>query len=198
MVERKGELLDAAVTYLLDHGVANVSLRPMAAEIGTSARLLIFHFKSKERLLQEVFAEMQARLQASFVIMTAAVGTSPGRVPPIKRFWHWATTAENLPYFRLLYEVQIVAIQNPAEYARYLEKSSFDWLTLSERALSEAHRSKSMATLCIAVFDGLFLELLATGDLPRLTRALDRFIELAAEQRGAPRPAARARRATAK
>ncbi len=178
MLARKAELLDAAVDYLVENGVANVSLRPMAAAMGTSARLLIFHFQSKERLLQEVFSELQSRLQASFVAMTRAdSGLRPEA--PIKRYWRWATSSKNLPYFRLLYEVQIIAIQNPAEYGRYLEKSSSAWLTLSERALSESIRSKAMATLCVAVFDGLFLELLSTGDHARVTRALDRFVALA-------------------
>jgi len=35
-----------------------------------------------------------------------------------------------------------------------------------------------MATLCGAVFDGLIMELLSTGDLRRTTRALDDFIAL--------------------
>jgi AcrR family transcriptional regulator len=176
MPPRKAELLSAAVDYVAEHGVANVSLRPLAAAIGTSARLLIFHFESKERLLQEVMGEIQSRLQASFVSMVEA---QPGRASPIKRFWLWATHPDNLPYVRLLYEAQIVAMQNPDVYGAYLAKTSLDWLTLSEQALSESMRSKTMATLCIAVFDGLFLELLATGDHSRLTRALDRFIAMA-------------------
>jgi AcrR family transcriptional regulator len=180
MPSRKDALRDAALDYLVEHGVANVTLRPMAAAIGTSARLLIFHFTSKERLLQEVFGELHARLQASFAAMLAADPGPARRVAPLKRFWLWATAPENLPYVRLLYEVQIIAIQNPDAYAGYLEQTSRDWLALSERALAASIRSKPMATLCIAVFDGLFLELLATGDRSRVTRALDRFIEMAA------------------
>jgi AcrR family transcriptional regulator len=190
MSSRKAVLLDVALDYLVEHGVANVSLRPMAAAIGTSARLLIFHFRSKEQLRQEVVGELQARLQASFTAMMA-VQTGWRRVAPITRYWQWATAPTNLPYFRLLYELQIVAIQNPAEYGRYLEKSSLDWLRLSEQALSKSIRSKAMATLCVAVFDGLFLELLSTGDHARVTRALDRFVALATPKSHAPRRATR-------
>lgn len=39
MQTRKQELLDALIGYLVKHGLADLSLRPMAAEIGTSARL---------------------------------------------------------------------------------------------------------------------------------------------------------------
>lgn len=189
MPTRKAELLSASVDYLAEHGVADLSLRPMAAAIGTSARLLIFHFGSKERLVQEVMAEVQARLKASFVSM---IDTSPHRVAPLKRFWHWATQPEHYPYVRLLYEVQIIAIQNPDAYGAYLQRASASWLALAEQAMSTSARTTTLATLCIAVFDGLFLELLSTGDHARTTRALDRFIEMAQVARGyRPSPPAR-------
>ena len=121
MSSRKIELLDASLRYLVEHGVANISLRPMAAALGTSPRILMFHFKSKEGLLQDVFAELNSRLQASLRTM-ASTDFDPLRVPPLKRFWQWATRKENFPYFRLLYEAQIVALQNPKEYGRYLQK----------------------------------------------------------------------------
>ncbi|MGH9761870.1 MAG: hypothetical protein ACREDR_40505, partial [Blastocatellia bacterium] len=94
-------------------------------------------------------------------------------------FWEWATSKKNLPYIRLLYEVQIVALQNPAEYGRYLKKTSMDWQAVALQVMSESNRNGPMATLCIAVFDGLFLELMSTGEHRRLTKALDHFISIA-------------------
>src|SRR5262249_49327834 len=99
MRKRKVQLRRGALDYLLEHGVANASLRPMAKALGTSARILMFHFKSKEGLLREALEELQLRLQASFVAMA---GSGPRRVPPLKRFWLWATRAKNYPCLRLL------------------------------------------------------------------------------------------------
>ena len=147
---------------LLEHGVANVSLRPMAAHLGTSARILMFHFKSKEGLLQEVLQELHSRLQSSFLRMRP-VDSDARRISPLKRFWRWATRKENFPYLRLLYEVQIIAVQNPAEYRRYLKKVSLDWQAIVFQVLSESLRSDAMSILCIAVFDGLLLELMKIG-----------------------------------
>lgn len=175
MSSRKTELRDAALAYLLEHGLAAVSLRPMAVQLGTSPRMLMFHFESKEGLLQEVLEELNSRLQLSFL----RVGKSAGDgVPPLKRFWLWALRKRNFAYLRLLYEAQIVAAQNPKEYGRYLKKASQDWQVLAFQALSESWRSREMATLCIAVFDGLMLEMINTGDRTRLTQALDRFIAM--------------------
>jgi AcrR family transcriptional regulator len=178
MSSRKDELRVAALNYLLEHGVANVSLRPMAAQLGTSARILMFHFNSKEGLLQEVLQELHSRLQSSFSRMSSDK-SSARRFAPLKRFWNWATKKQNFPYLQLFYEVQIVAAQNPAEYRRYLTKVSLDWQAIAMQALSESVRSEAMSTLCIAVFDGLLLEMINTGDRARLTRALDHFIAMA-------------------
>lgn len=180
MSTRKKELLHGALAYLLQHGLANISLRPMAAELGTSPRILIFHFKSKERLIQEIMEELQRHLQSSFMRMTK----SRRKVaPPLKQFLSWATEKENLPYLRLLYEGHIIAAQNPKVYGPYLQKVSRDWQDVAFQTLSQSLRNERMATLCIAVFDGLLLEMIATGERARIMRALDEFIALASAQR---------------
>jgi AcrR family transcriptional regulator len=177
---RKEQLRDAALAYLVEQGLTGVSLRPMAAQLGTSARILIFHFKSKEGLMTEVMEELHARLQASFLKLSE----SPDRsVPPLKRFWLWARDRKNFAYLRLLYESQIVAARDGKLYGRHLKKSSTDWQRLVFQRLSESVRSQELATLCIAVFDGLFLELIVTGDRLRLTRAMDYFIVIARSPR---------------
>jgi AcrR family transcriptional regulator len=178
MSSRKEELRKAILKYLLQHGVAKLSLRPLAAKLGTSPRMLIFHFKSKEGLLQDVLGELHSWLIESFA-RVASTDSVQSDDAPLRRFWQWASSDRNVPYLRLLYEVQIVALQNPAEYGRYLKKTSADWQAITLRFLSKSIHNRSMATLCIAVFDGLFLELMSTGDRARLTRALNEFISMA-------------------
>src|SRR5690348_5029564 len=106
---RKDQLLDKLIAYLARHGIADLSLRPMAAATGTSARLLIFHFGSKERLLEEVLGEMQARLQASFVAMAQA----ERKGPLLREFWDWALTEPNYATLRLVYQLHMHASQSP-------------------------------------------------------------------------------------
>jgi AcrR family transcriptional regulator len=173
---RKRQLLDGALRYLLRNGIANLSLRPLAAELDTSPRILMFHFTSKEGLLQAVLAELNARVIASLRAMHAETYT--GRASLLERFWDWATSKKNLPLLRLLYETQIVALQNPAEYGRYLKEISTDWQAVAFESLAAPHQSEAMATLCCALFDGLFLELMATGERAHLTRALKEFIRI--------------------
>lgn len=172
---RKEELLDELIAYLAKHGIADLSLRPMAAATGTSARLLIFHFGSKEKLLEEVLGEMQARLQRSFTAMAA--GERKG--PLIRAFWDWAIEPPNYDMLRLLYQLHMLAAQNPKAYRRYLKRNSMDWLALIQAAVPEPQRDPAFATLLGAVFDGLFMELMSTGDKRRTTETLDTFVKMA-------------------
>jgi|SRR6185312_1297977 len=186
---RKQELLDKLIAYLAKHGIADLSLRPMAAATGTSARLLIFHFGSKEGMLVEILEEMQARLQRSFG-ETLDKPRPPG-VSLLQAFWAWATTGRNYEYHRLLYQLQLLAAQNPKVYGRYLKKISLSWLELIQPALPPAQRTPGFATLYGAVFDGLFIELMSTGDRRRVQAALQEFIGLARahmDSSAAPRP----------
>ncbi len=137
----------------------------------------MFHFKSKEGLLQDVLAELHMRVVLSLRKMHAEPAADRG--PLLERFWEWATSKKNLPLLRLLYETQIVALQNPTEYGRYLKEISTDWQAVALETLSAPLQTEAAASLCVAVFDGLFLELMATGERARLTRALKEFIRIA-------------------
>jgi AcrR family transcriptional regulator len=183
MQTRREILTDELVGYLLEHGLSDLSLRPLADALGTSARLLIYHFESKEGLLAEVLDSMQTRLRMSFGSMIERRAGRSER--PLKVFWDWAITDENYPYLKLLYELQILAVQNPAAYGQYLQRNASNWSELIATALPATERTPAMVTLLGAVFDGLFLELMSTGDKKRTTQAVQQFIRLVDEAREA-------------
>jgi AcrR family transcriptional regulator len=170
-MDRKNELCGKALDYCLAHGVAEISLRPLALQIGTSARLLIYHFGSRDGLIGAVMDEGHRRVQRSFSELMLVAGNKP----VLRRFWDWTTDPRNSPYLRLMFEVQMLAIQNPAAYAHYLKGTSSSWLALIEAALPPSVDRRARATLCAAVIDGLLLEFLSTGDLRRTSSALDIF-----------------------
>jgi AcrR family transcriptional regulator len=177
MSTRKAALLQDLITYLVKRGVADVSLRPMAAAVGTSARLLIFHFRSKERLLLEVLDEMQARLQRSLGDLLDE--PRPPQSAPLRLFWDWAMKDANFAQLRVLYQLHILAAQDPKSYGRYLKRNSLNWLESVQAILQPAQRSPALATLIVAVFDGLFIEVMSSGDRRRASAAIDDFIAMA-------------------
>jgi len=185
MSGRREELVGGALEYFLEHGVAGLSLRPLAGRIGTSARLLVYHFGSKDGLVTAVMDEVRARLQRSFAALAGAPRAGGGG-RAMRAFWAWTIRPENVPYLRLLFEVQALAMQDPARYARYLEGTSSSWLQLIEAAMPPSPERRARATLCAAVIDGLLLEYLGTGDARRTTRALALFDRMLGGE-GAPR-----------
>ncbi|MFZ6742343.1 TetR/AcrR family transcriptional regulator [Undibacterium sp. JH2W] len=171
---RRDELRDNALDYFLANGLAELSLRPLAEQIGTSARLLIYHFESKEKLITVVMDEARSRVQQSVIKMMHATQGEAS----MELFWSWITDNDNIRYVRLLFEVQVLALQNPAVYAQFLSDTSSSWLEVLEHGLPESAERRTIATLCSAVIDGLVLEYMSTGDLDRTTAALKFFVRL--------------------
>jgi AcrR family transcriptional regulator len=170
-MDRKDQLCSKALDYCLAHGINELSLRPLALQIGTSARLLIYHFGSRDGLIDAVMNEAHRRVRTSF----GELMRDGGSKAVLRRFWDWTTDPRNSPYLRLMFEVQMLALQNPTAYARYLHGTSSGWLEVIEAALPPSADRRARATLCAAVIDGLLLEFLGTGDLRRTSSALDMF-----------------------
>jgi AcrR family transcriptional regulator len=175
---RKTALIEKLTDYLVKHGIADLSLRPMAAAVGTSARLLIFHFGTREQLLTEVLESIQDGLQRSLAeLVSLQYGAEDPA--PLRLFWDWALKEVNFARLRVLYQLQVLAAQDQKSYGRYLKKNSVNWLETVQAVLKPQHRSPSLATLIVAVFDGLFIEVMSTGDRRRATGAIDEFISMA-------------------
>ena len=162
---RRDDLLDATVDYLLRNGIGDLSLRPLAAAIGTKARLLIYHFGSRQQLLAEAMERVRQRVESSLV-----------EQGDLFAFWKWATDKQHEPYLRLIFEVQGLAMQKPEVYGAYLRGSLERWIEFLERRLRGRDR-RQIATLIVATFDGLLLDYFVTGDLERTTRSFRRFLK---------------------
>jgi AcrR family transcriptional regulator len=175
--DRRQELLEATAEYLLRHGVAGMSLRPLAVAIGSSARLLIYHFGSKERLLIESMGVIRLRARGEVEGMLTAGSRNPDLAVLVRGFWRWSTATRHRPYLRLLFEVHGLALQYPRQYAGYLEGSILHWIDLLTAALqaSLGRRARPTATLIVGTIDGLLMDYLSTGDLKRTSRAIDVF-----------------------
>ena len=75
----RDQLLAAAVDYVLAHGFSNLSLRELAAAIGTSHRMLIYHFGSKEGLLVALIRSVEAAQREFFgQVLLARPDLPPG------------------------------------------------------------------------------------------------------------------------
>lgn len=174
-ITTRDQLLQDCLAYFLRHGVAHLSLRPLAAAVGTSARMLLHYFGSKEALIAEVMDLVHFRLQSTFQELGKQRANRDGQ-HFLLSFWQALTARANRPSLRLLFEVQVLALQNPKRYCRYLTRTSVSWGKLIESTLPRGKNAATTATLFNAIVDGLLLELLATDDLPRTSKALKIFL----------------------
>jgi AcrR family transcriptional regulator len=173
---RRVELFDASYAYVLDHGLNDLSLRPLAAAIGTSPRVLLYLFGSKENLLRELLARTR---REQIVQMTSAIGVAAdqdeGFEALVARLWSFLSAPEQRSMVRLTYEAFMLSLgREPGPWAGFAAESAQDWLDVLIDA--QPHVAKAVAearaTRVLATMRGLLIDLLACGDNERVASAV--------------------------
>lgn len=175
---RQEAFVAAALDYVLRRGMADLSLRPLAAELGTSDRMLVYHFGSKRALVERVLDQASADLATMVLGELSAGGTPSDR---LGRLWQRLASDDALPYLRLWFEVQGLAAVGREPYAAVVPGLLAGWLDLSADVFRELglspDRARRVATVEVAAIQGLLLDLLATGERDRVDTAARDLIE---------------------
>jgi len=179
IVTRRAELLEKVVEVMLSEGVSELSLRPLAKAVGTSARLLIYHFGSKEALLAEALERVRQRIEGS--LRSLAAKEDPRSLGEfLLMFWRWAVQEPNQRFFRLLFEIDALAMRNREKFPASFWGAGFArWRKVFETGFGQTSDKKSAATATfqLAALNGLLHDFLCTGDRKRTTNALHCLIE---------------------
>lgn len=174
---RKEELLDRAYRYVLEHGLVDVSLRPLAGAIGSSPRVLLFLFGSKAGLIRELLARARAdELDALRSIRGRTAGDDLASVA--REVWRWLSAEEHRGVLELWVEAYGRSLVEPdGEWAGFGRSTVEDWLALLARAQPPARRrtqhGAAQRTFVLALLRGAMLDLLATADSARAMRAVE-------------------------
>jgi AcrR family transcriptional regulator len=170
-------LLDSVIAYFTADGLADQSLRRIAEATGTSHRMLLYHFGSREGLLLAVVQAVEARTQS----MLASVGQEAGEATDevIRRMWAYVADPALAGFERLFFALYARDLQGDASARPLLEGDIEAWLE-SNAALSAAAGvppdvARAHARLGLAVVRGLLLDLLATADRAGVDAALEVF-----------------------
>jgi AcrR family transcriptional regulator len=176
---RKGELLERAYRYALENGLADLSLRPLAAAIGSSPRVLLFLFGSKDGLVRALLARARAD-ELAYLEQARAAGQAD-LAAAARATWQWLAAEPVRPLLALWAEAYARSLTEPAgPWSGFARQTVEDWLAVLAAAQPAMTRGSSAAsaerTLALAVLRGAVLDLLATGDADRVTAAVDRYL----------------------
>ena len=183
----KERLLAAAIDHFGRHGIGDTSLRGLAEALGTSHRMLIYHFGSREGLLVEVTRAVEARQRA---VMAATYDTD---LPPLEaaaKYWD-ETVKATLRYGPLFFELASHAMQGKPHAASLREELIASWLpqvTELCRAIGiPDDQAETHARLALGAARGLLLDLLVSGERDEVARSADllnRLLLMSAERGG--------------
>ncbi len=185
MSDARDALLRSALDTVVRRGLADLSLRALAEEIGTSHRMLIYHFGSKEGLVAEVVRALDEAMFASTWPEARARADDPAAAS--RAVWRAVSSPERRDEQILVLELFVAAMRGRPGTER-LQERLVDWVAASaSQAGWLGENAQRQSRLLAAVVRGLLVDLLLTGDREGVDDAFERFLELAAP----PAPGAR-------
>ncbi len=175
----RDRLLDAVIEHFTAEGLADQSLRRIAEAIGSSHRMLLYHFGSKDGLLTEVVREVEARTE----VRLAGFGEdTQGRGDElIRRMWAYLADPALGDFERLFFALYGRALQGDESIRLLLKDNIEHWLdanvTMAVASGVPDDVARTHARLGLAVTRGLLLDLLATGDRAGAEAAVEVFAQ---------------------
>jgi AcrR family transcriptional regulator len=174
----RARLREEAVDYVMTHGIGDLALRPLAKALKTNARMLIYHFDSREGLMREILAGLRDR-ETGRVERWMKSSRTPRTMPEFLR-WYWRriSAPQARSAVRLVFELYALALRNPRAYPGVLEEPVAFWPKLVRAMGVESEVDETEATLLLAALRGLLLDLCATSDRRRTGAGLDMLARL--------------------
>jgi AcrR family transcriptional regulator len=178
--EARDRLLERAIAHIAERGLSDLSLRELATAIGTSHRMLIHHFGSKEGLWVEVIRAVEARQRAALPEVAPDPAADPAEA--MRAWWRHISDPSLWPNERLFFEIYGQALQGRPGTTALLDGIVDAWLEPATEVYvaqgMEPAAARAIARLGIAVTRGLLLDLLATGDRDGVDAAMEAWIAL--------------------
>lgn len=174
----RDRLLDDVLGYARTHGLGDVSLRALATAIGSSHRMLIYHFGSREGLLAAVVARVEADQRGVLTAISAGAGADP--VTTMRRFWAALADPAMHESERLFFETVALSLRGRPGTEGLRESLVRPWLQAVEIAAEQLGLPSDVAgreaRIGMALVRGMLLDLLATGDRDGVDAAMELFI----------------------
>lgn len=174
----KERLLAAVLEHVRTSQAPDFSLREVAAAIGTSHRMLIYHFGSRERLLIEVVRAFEAE-QTAWLEALLDDDSRP-LVERLRELWRSFCAPGMRPREKLFFEVYGYALARSGDTRAFLHELVESWLapleSVAEKIGIAPQTRRASAGLLLAVTRGLLMSLLASGNLEEVEATMEHFL----------------------
>jgi AcrR family transcriptional regulator len=167
----KQRILDACTDYALEHGLPD-RLAPLARAAGTSNRMLIYHFGTRDGLLREVLRQARRRQVETFTELIRLRPDEP-YTATLARAWTAISGPQGEPYLRIFTRLHDSA--GEPLWPGFRRTATTDWLAPLEIGMRSLGRPQ-LASVVLAVIRGLLMDLAATGDSARTHQAFSDFL----------------------
>ena len=177
---KREELLAAAGAILARTGVVDTSLRELAAQMETRARMLVYYFRSKEQLILEVLTRQQRAAIPETDELDLPISIAAHRQWCIED-WHECTRGERHNNLRVVLQVFGAACGVDSPYREYTWET-LSLLTRNSRARLEAvgmptHVADTRSRIALAAFQGLIIEFFTAQDQTFVDNTFARFVD---------------------
>lgn len=180
------ELLSRVVAHLTEQGVGDTSLRTLAAHVGTSHRMLIYHFGSREGLLTAAMENAWASRAEDLAALLAETRDPLGAT---RVLWHRLADESSI-WGPLFFECAAAAMQGRA-WASRLHEWGAAWNQVLTEAFRRAGYQPALAArttrTALALARGALFELCLTGDRIAADEIIETFLTTAEEFDGGGR-----------
>lgn len=156
-INRKAQLLQALTDHILAYGLGGASLRPLAAAVGTSDRMLLYYFPDKPALIAAVLEEVAGRLQIMLESQRADVPVTPEVLE--ERLLPLVLDPAVWPYMQVWLEMAAMAARGDETCARVggaIARGFLDWLGSQLAVISDETRDAAAVRL-LATIEGAVL-----------------------------------------
>ena len=173
------EILEDIILVMSKKGLNNLSLRDIAKEVNTSARMLIYYFESFDNLIHSVFIHLSTKHKSS---LKKLFHENPDKtfVEVSQIFIESVYFEKNKQPLLLFIELYVRALRDTENYKIFFNEVLHNWILEIESMIAPKYRKKSkiFATMILSFYRGLMLDWLATKDTDRIYESNKVFTEL--------------------
>jgi AcrR family transcriptional regulator len=150
---RRDEIAQQATDYALEHGLLGLSLRPLAADLGTSDRMLLYHFAGKDDLVATILRVSNDRSVAEIRALAPAADVRAA----VLHLWEAVTSTSLDRCQRMYVEAAALGLLGREPYASVVREANAVWVAAVAELLVASGMPPDRGTRAVALLDAAMM-----------------------------------------